>query len=160
MADRKVLVKNMINGTVVFVVENANFKRSFKGEGAKAYIPFEILFEGLSQEGAMFLFTDGILAIDNKQDRIDLGLEFEDEPSQLDHISMDSAKMLEIMKANNPVTIKETLEQLSTEQRKKFAQVAVENKIYTASLAKFIKDYTGIDLMKCIQELDDESEDN
>jgi hypothetical protein len=159
MANQKILVKNMTNATVTLIIENANFKRTFKGEGAKTYIPFDILYEGLSDSGIEKMFTKGYLKVVEKQDRIDLGLEFEDKVESLEN-TMDSNEMLEIIKEGNAIKIKETLEALAPIQQKKFAQVAVDNEIYTAGLAKFIKDYTGIDLLKSIQDRKIDLEDN
>ena len=157
MSDRKVLVENMSKATVTLIFNNANFKRNLKGEGAKVYIPFEVLYEGLSEPGVQVMFDKGILRINDKKDRVDLGLEFEDEVVVAN--SMSSSEMLIILKENNPIKIKETLEGLAENQRIKFAQVAIENDIYSAGLAKFIKDYTDIDLLKAMQEYKAEQED-
>lgn len=157
MSDRKVLVENMSKATVTLIFNNANFKRNLKGEGAKVYVPFEVLYEGLSEPGVQIMFDKGVLRINDKKDRVDLGLEFEDEVVVAN--SMSSSEMLAIIKENNPIKIKETLEGLAENQRIKFAQVAIENDIYSSGLAKFIKDYTGIDLLKAMQEYKAEKED-
>ena len=160
MADKKILVENMVNATVTLKIDTLNFKRAFKGEGAKAYIPFETLYEGLSDNGVERLFTEGFLKVTNKQDRVDLGLEFEEEEAEAASTTMGSNEMIEIMKSNNPVDIKSTLEKLAPAQREKFAKIAIDNEIYSASLAKFIKDYTGMDLLQNIQSRKDALEDN
>lgn len=152
MADRKVTVKNMSSATVSINIPNLNFTRELKGENAKTNIPFDTLYEGLSDPGIMVLFDEGFLYIEDKQDRIDLGLEFEDESEPQGAKVMDSKSILEILERNEPMEIRTTLENLALEQRKKFAQVAIQNKIYNPGLAKFIMDYTGIDLLEAIQQ--------
>ena len=147
MSDRKVEVVNMTNATVTLVFPNGNFKRVLKGEGARTTVPFDVLYEGLSEPGMFTMLRQGIIQITKKEDRVDLGLEEEENIA----VSMSSADMLKVLKENNPISVKATLEGLSDLQRKKFVQVAVENDIYSAGLAKFVKDYTGIDLLTAMK---------
>ena len=113
MADRKVEVRNMSNATVTLCFRNSNFKRVLRGEGARIEIPFDTLYDGLSEPGVDVMFSKGYLAIPNKQDRVDLGLETEFSDVDLDKISMSSKDMLELLKNGSPVDIKATLEELS-----------------------------------------------
>lgn len=156
MTDRKVLLENKSSATVNFSVPNSNFSRTLKGEGAKTYVPFDIMFEGLSEPGVDVLFSEGFLYIADEKDRIDLGL---DAIAEADVTIMSKEEMLEVLKENNPVKIKATLDGLALEQKKKFAYIAVDNDIYTAGLAKLIKDATGIDILNAIKNKRDSSED-
>jgi hypothetical protein len=162
MTTRMVLVQNMTKATVTLVVNNSNFKRALQGENAKVNIPFDVLFNGMSEPGIDVMFKKGYLYIPNKQDRIDLGLEFAEEEEVNDEevkTALSSVEMLAILKENNPVVIKTTFENLAEIQRMKFANVAAENGIYTPGLAKFVKDYTGIDLLKAMKDIQDDKED-
>lgn len=162
MTTRMVLVQNMTKATVTLVVNNSNFKRALQGENAKVNIPFDVLFNGMSEPGIDVMFKKGYLYIPNKQDRIDLGLEFAEDEEVIDEevkTALTSAEMLAILKENNPVVIKTTFENLAEIQRIKFANVAAENGIYTPGLAKFVKDYTGIDLLKAMKDIQDDKED-
>lgn len=162
MTNRIVWVENMTKATVTIIIRNANFKRTLKGEGAKASIPFDILYEGLSEPGIGVMLEKGYIRINNKQDRIDLGLETTDDINEIIENSLDSSTMLKILKDNNPVVIKQTLEQLAETQRIKFANVAATNGIYSPGLAKLVKDYTNIDLLKMMQDIKEQDliEDN
>lgn len=155
--NRKVEVKNMSNAIVTLSFKNSNFKRSLRGEGARIDIPFETLYDGLSEPGVEIMFKKGYLAIPNKQDRIDLGLEYEDGET-LENITMSSADMLELLKEGNAVKIKEALEDLAPAQQKKMADVAIKNGIYSAGIASIIKKYTGIDLAAAIANQEELSE--
>lgn len=155
MDNRKVLLVNMSQATVNFSVPNSNFSRTLKGEGAKTYVPFDIMFEGLSEPGVDILFQEGFLHIEDKQDRIDLGL---DTIAESDATLMSREEMLEILKENNPVKVKAVLDSLALEQKKKLAHIAIENDIYTAGLAKLIKDATGIDILAAIKNKRDAAE--
>ena len=162
MTNRMVLVQNMTSATVTLVVRNSNFKRALQGEGAKVNIPFDVLFNGMSEPGIDVMFQKGYLYIPNKQDRIDLGLEFADDVednAEEAKTALTSAEMLAILKENNPVVIKTTFEALADAQRIKLVNVAAENGIYTPGLAKFVKDYTGMDLLKAMTDVRDEQED-
>lgn len=152
MSDRKVTIENMTRATVTLVIESANFKRKLKGEGAKTPINFSTLYDGLSEPGVMTMFIKGFLRVVDKQDRIDLGLDEAESIEEVKDITMTSAEMLTILKESNPIKIKETFEQLVESQRLKLVQTAIENDIYNAGLAKFVKDYTGIDLVQALSD--------
>ena len=116
----------------------------------------------MSEPGVDVMFQKGYLYVPNKQDRIDLGLEFADETKENieeTKTALTSAEMLAIFKENNPVVIKSTFETLADAQRIKFVNVAAENGIYTPGLAKFVKDYTGMDLLKAMTDVRNEQED-
>lgn len=159
MLERKVTIKNVSHATVIYKIENLNFKRILKGENSIIKVPFDVAYEGLSEECVYNLFSRGYLIVVDKQDRIDLGLETEEEVSMSECI-MSSEEILKLLQENNPIKIKETFEQIPATQREKIAQVAIENDIYNAGLAKFVKDYTGIDLLKNIQDRKIDLEDN
>ena len=161
MTNRNVLVENMTKATVTLVVRNSNFKRALRGEGAKVNIPFDVLYNGLSEPGVDVMFQQGYLRIANKQDRIDLGLEFADDATEDTDVqaALSSAEMLAILKENNPIKIKSTLEGLAEKQRVKLVNVAAENGIYSPGLAKLIMDYTGMDLLKVMTDVRDEAEE-
>lgn len=159
MAERMVWVENMTRASVTIVVRNSNFKRTLKGEGAKVSIPFDILYNGLSEPGIDVMIQKGYIRIIEKQDRIDLGLEMEEDTANTDTVTLGRKEMLQILTENNPVEIKATLENLAETQRIKFANVAAENGIYSPGIAKLIKDYTGMDLLKVMTDVNSEKED-
>ena len=152
MTDRKVWVENISRATVTIMVPNCNFVRELRGEGSKTQIPFDIMFEGLSEPGVNVMFDEGFLYIPNKQDRIDLGLETEEDEVKVEDKVMSSAKILEILKSDNAPAIKEMLDNLAIEQKKKVAEVAIDNKITSYGVATLIKQATGIDVIKRVQQ--------
>lgn len=158
MSDRKVKIINMSNATVTLAFMNSNFKRVLRGEGSHLDIPFNILYDGLSEPGTDIMFTKGYLSIPNKQDRIDLGLEYEDSEETLENITMSSNSMLELLKEGNAVKIKSTLESLAPAQQRKMADVAISNGIYSPGVAALIKKYTGVDIAAAIADKDEISD--
>lgn len=158
MSDRKVKVVNMSNATVTLSFKNSNFKRTLRGEGANIEIPFSTLYDGLSEPGVEIMITQGYIAIPDKQDRIDLGLEHEEDEQDLSTITMSSKEMLELLKEGNPINIKASLEKLSKPQQKKMAEVAIQNGIYSPGIAAIIKKFTNIDLAAAIADEEEISE--
>ena len=158
MSDRKVKIINMSNATVTLAFMNSNFKRVLRGEGAYLDVPFNILYDGLSEPGTDIMFTKGYLSIPDKKDRVDLGLEYEDDTQGLENITMSSKSMLELLKEGNAVKIKSALEELAPAQQKKMAEVAIQNGIYSPGVAAIINKYTGIDLAAAIADKEELSE--
>ena len=79
MSDRKVLVRNVSNGLQQFIYQMKTLEELLKIEDLK-YLYLLIFYSGrFNESGVEVLFKDGYLMIDNKQDRIDLGLEEADE---------------------------------------------------------------------------------
>lgn len=160
MTERNVLVQNVSNATVVLSFQNANFTRELRGDGAKTYVPFNILEIGISEPGVDVLFNEGYLYIPDKQDRIDLHLEFEeDEATEQEKRVMDKKDMLALLRRGDAVEIKTTLENLAIEQRNKLAEVAIDNKITGYGICKLIKDYTDVDVMKAVKEAEEDSQE-
>lgn len=161
--ERIVIIKNVSSAKVCLYIPAQNFKRELKGEGTSTRIPFDVLYEGLlSEPGIGVLFDEGYLYIENQQDRIDLGLEEEDLDGKNENKSpkvMESKDILALLKENNPTKLKTALSGLALEQKKKFVSVAVENDIYSAGLAHLIKEATGMDLLKAIQQKHEEEKE-
>lgn len=149
MSDRKVLVRNVSNGSVTIYLPNENFRRTFENRGSKVSVPFDILFEGLSESGVEVLFKDGYLMIDNKQDRIDLGLEEADEEIFAEMVKSDE-EILAILRTREPIKIKALLEGLAIEQKKNVAILAIKNKITDYGTVELIKRMTSIDVAKAV----------
>lgn len=149
MEDRKVVIKNVSNAHIVIAIPTLNVKRELKGNGTSTILSFDVISEGLlSEPGLEVLFKEGFIYIENKQDRIDLGLEEADSAAAPSVIS--DKEMLKLLERNNPVEIKKVLKDLAVEQQKKFVMLAVNKEIYNAGLAKIIKDVTGYDLLAMI----------
>lgn len=158
MTERNVLVQNVSNATVVLSFQNAGFVRELRGDGAKTYVPFNILEIGMSEPGVDVLFNEGYLYIPDKQDRIDLHMEFEEDSStEQEKRVMDKKDMLALLKRGDAVEIKTALSELAIEQRNKLAEVAIDNKITSYGICKLIKDFTDVDVIKAVKEAEEEN---
>lgn len=76
---RQVKVKNNSTTTVVFCLPDMKFTRTFEKKGAIKTIPFDVLAQSMYNDGVERMFKYGILSIEDKNVRVELGLEEPDE---------------------------------------------------------------------------------
>ena len=104
----KVFVTKLVNGGVSYPIPGKNGFRSWKGENAKLKVDFEELEECIYDANIKKLFTDGYLRIDDKETRITLGLEAEED---------------EILSVSTVLSRKEVIEMLYNKPVKEFIQI-------------------------------------
>lgn len=146
---RKVIVKSMVNYTVGLTIPDLRFKREFTKEGETKSIDFDTLFEGVTSLGVKTLFDEGILYIENKQDRIDLGLEEEGQPEKFK--ILNRGQILKLLKVDPISKLEETLSTLPLEQINRVAEVAIEEKFTDFDKCTLIKKFCGIDIISSVQ---------
>ena len=151
---RKVTVKSMVNYSVGLNIPDLRFKRDFTKEGETKAINFDTLFEGVTSLGVRTLFDEGILYIDNKQDRIDLGLEEEGQPERFR--ILNRGQILKLLKVDPVSKLQETLETLPREQINRIAEVAIEEKFTDFEKCNVIKKFCGIDVISSVQNMNEE----
>jgi hypothetical protein len=151
---RKVTVKSMVNYSVGLNIPDLRFKRDFTKEGETKSIDFDTLFEGVTSLGVRTLFDEGILYIDNKQDRIDLGLEEEGQPERFR--ILNRGQILKLLKVDPISKLQETLETLPREQINRIAEVAIEEKFTDFEKCNVIKKFCGIDVISSVQNMNEE----
>lgn len=151
---RKVTVKSMVNYSVGLNIPDLRFKRDFTKEGETKAIDFDTLFEGVTSLGVRTLFDEGILYIDNKQDRIDLGLEEEGQPERFK--ILNRGQILKLLKVDPVSKLQETLETLPREQINRIAEVAIEEKFTDFEKCNVIKKFCGIDVISSVQNINEE----
>lgn len=151
---RKVTVKSMVNYSVGLNIPDLRFKRDFTKEGETKAIDFDTLFEGVTSLGVRTLFDEGILYIDNKQDRIDLGLEEEGQPERFR--ILNRGQILKLLKVDPVSKLQETLETLPREQINRIAEVAIEEKVTDFEKCNVIKKFCGIDVISSVQNMNEE----
>ena len=151
---RKVTVKSMVNYSVGLNIPDLRFKRDFTKEGETKAIDFDTLFEGVTSLGVRTLFDEGILYIDNKQDRIDLGLEEEGQPERFR--ILNRGQILKLLKIDPISKLQETLETLPREQINRIAEVAIEEKFTDFEKCNVIKKFCGIDVISSVQNMNEE----
>lgn len=151
---RKVTVKSMVNYSVGLNIPDLRFKRDFTKEGETKSIDFDTLFEGVTSLGVRTLFEEGILYIDNKQDRIDLGLEEEGQSEKFK--ILNRGQILKLLKVDPVSKLQETLEIIPREQTNRIAEVAIEEKFTDFEKCNVIKKFCGIDVISSVQNMNEE----
>ena len=154
MAQRMVIVKNMTRGNISIKKPQYNLNRQWSAYGQVMKIPFEILEEALWDGGVNNLFTAGYLAIEDLQDKIDLGLEPADATESVNILILDENKMKDIWNKPAPVFKKE-LEKYTKVQVDALIEYAINNNIVDTAKCVYIKELTNKDILKAIAQRQD-----
>lgn len=122
--ERQVAVTSIFNKPVVLFIKNYNFEREFPKEGTTLHVPFNVLFDGLSEFGVRRLFSGGYLTIKDEQTRLDLGLEAKSSTV----LSYTTDEIVQLFKQSD-ADFEETFKALPAAQRTKVIGVAIDNSI-------------------------------
>ena len=142
---RQIKVKSNSNATVVFHLPELNFTRTFEKKGAIKPIPFDVLAQSMYNDGAEVMFKCGILSIEDKEARIELGFE-EEEVVILD--DNQKRRLLTIAPLHD---LKETCKKLNEQQVLELVYFAIEQELGNFDKTSFLKEITNIDIMKAIE---------
>lgn len=142
--NKKVMVKSNSNATVVFHLPDLGFTRTFEKKGAVKPIPFDVLAQSIYNDGAEAMFKLGILTIEDKEARIELG--FEEEVFTLD--DNQKKRLLTIAPLHD---LKETCKKLNEQQILDLVYFAIDNEIGNFDKTTFLKEVTNIDIIEAIK---------
>ena len=92
MENSNVIVENLVKNRVVINVPDLNLKRTWEGKGVKRSIPFDVMVQAIYEPGVENLFKQGILYIDNMEQKIALGLEEEGTTEPTNIVVIDDNK--------------------------------------------------------------------
>lgn len=141
---RKIMVKSNSNATVVYHLPDLNFTRTFEKKGAVKPIPFDVLAQGMYNDGAEAMFKSGILTIEDKEARIELGLEEE-------VVVLDDNQKKRLLTIAPLHDLKETCKTLNEQQVLELVYFAIENELGNFDKASFLKEVTNIDIIEAIK---------
>lgn len=160
--ERQVKITSMVDGSIHLYDEDLRLSRIFERKGATKPVNFDILAEAIFNPGIEYFFKQGMLYIDNKQDRIDLGLEAIDiDENGKEEVLIAAPIALTDEQRKRYLTVmplhefKEKVTELPYEQLHALVSFAIETKDVKYEKAKMLKDLTGIDIMKAIELNDD-----
>ena len=146
-----VVVTSMVNGVVSINLPELNFKTEWPKKGTKRNVDIEKLKQALYQQGVESLFKEGILYIDNMDQKIELGLE---EPGTKEPTNMKviDDKMKERLLKLMPLRdFKEALKQYPIDQIHELVAYAIENEIIDMDKDEVLRQYTSTDVIRAIQ---------
>lgn len=141
---KKVMVKSNSNATVVYHLPDLNFTRTFEKKGAIKPIPFDVLAQGMYNDGAEAMFKSGILTIEDKEARIELGLEEE-------VVILDDNQKKRLLTVAPLHDLKEACKTLNEQQVLELVYFAIDNELGNFDKASFLKDITNIDIIEAIK---------
>ena len=147
---RMVTFKNMTHGTFIINEPAYGVRRVFNSKGATQTIPFEIVEQLLWSAGFRNAIDNGMIYIENMQDKIDLGLEEPEatEPTNIKILSPE--KMEKILRTNDMDEFARELNGCSIEQIRLLAEYAADHNYTEIGKVDAIKQITGLDVINMI----------
>ena len=142
--NKKIMVKSHSNATVVFHLPDLGFTRTFEKKGAVKPVPFDVLAQSMYDNGAEAMFKLGILTIEDKEARIELGLEEE-------VFMIDDAQKKRLLTIAPLHDLKETCKKMNEQQLLDLVYFAIDNELGNFDKASFLKEITSIDIIKAIE---------
>ena len=145
---RQIKVKSNSTATVVFFLPELGFKRTFEKKNTVKPIPFDVLAQGMYNEGVERMFNYGILSIEDKAARVELGLEAEDKEKFVILDDNQKKRLLTIAPLHD---LKEACEKMPNQQILELVYFAIDNELGNFEKAEFLKKLTNVDIMKAIE---------
>ena len=145
----RVLVTSHQKGELTIKYPDRHFIRTFANAGASHKIEADILEEMIMNEpGVQYMFKQGLLSIADAADRVAVGLQ--DELHEDAPVVFDRNLMTKMIKGMPFVEFKTNFDKGTMEQKRLIAETAVELRINDLEKATYIKNKTGIDVLKRI----------
>lgn len=146
---RMVTFKNMTTGTFVINEPAYGIRRVFNAKGAIQTIPFEIVEQLLWSEGFRNCIDNGMIYIENMQDKIDLGLE-EPETTEPTNIKILSPERMKAILSSPMEDFLKEIDGCPMEQIRLLAEYAADNNFVEVDKVDVIKKLTGLDIINMI----------
>lgn len=148
MSDKRVKITSKIKGIVIIADPNIPFRREWSKKGQVQSIPMDILQDLIYQEGVNELFSQGVLYIDDQEDRIELGLET---AGIVPNVQMYTENQMLGALVGTPADIEKMIKKLPKAQVEEFIELAVDKEITDMAKVDVIKKLTGRDIIKLVQ---------
>lgn len=141
-------VTNTTNHSVLIQLPESKFRRTWQKESS-IKVDLEILREAIYDTGFKAFIDEGVLFIEEKEIRVELGLEEEDSEKPFITI-LKPAQMTRLIKAATIEEFKTTLTEITKEQALSLVDMAIKDKSISMDKLMALKEKTGIDVMKAI----------
>lgn len=144
----KISVKNTSVHSITISLPESKFKRTWS-PGSEFKVSLEVLQEAIYDRGFMVFIEKGMLFIDDKKARVELGLEEEDSEPVVKILT--KAQLIKLLKVTPVEEFAETIKTVTLEQCKTLIDMALEAKNIDMRKAAILKEITGIDTIKAIE---------
>jgi vacuolar-type H+-ATPase subunit F/Vma7 len=146
-SSKMIKVKNLSKGGVTYLLENRHIRREWNTKNQIRPIPADELQEALYDQGIRNLFVLGYLGIESKEDRVLVGLDYEDEEETVEPFDENKAKIL-LLAEKNMDTFKERLQKMHAGEIETLIDTANTLKNVDFNKQKIIKEVLGVDISK------------
>ena len=146
--DTKIMLVNMTTGSLSVNIPDLRYKRRWEKKGAKKPMPWGVLKEAIYDTGFEYMVQQGMLFIDDKDARIELGLEDGD---TTEVICLNDSQLKRMATVMPLVDFKEQIKKIPYEQVQSLVSYMIENECADISKAEILKKMTGIDVMSAIK---------
>nr|DAV01376.1 MAG TPA: hypothetical protein [Caudoviricetes sp.] len=146
--DTKIMLVNMTTGSLSVNIPDLRYKRRWEKKGAKKPMPWSVLKEAIYDPGFEYMVQQGMLFIDSKDARIELGLEDGD---TTEVICLNDSQLKRMATVMPLVDFKEQIKKIPYEQVQNLVSYMIENECADISKTEILKKMTGIDVMSAIK---------
>ena len=142
-------VTNTTNHPILIELPDSKFRRTWQANSAFK-IEMEILREAIYDVGFKAFIDEGVLFIEEKEIRVELGLEEADAEKPFITI-LKPAQMTRLIKAATIEEFKATLGEITKEQALALVDMAIKEESISMDKLMALKEKTGIDVVKAIE---------
>lgn len=142
-------VTNTTNHSVLIQLPDIKFRRTWQKDSS-IKVDIEVLREAIYDVGFKAFIDEGVLFIEEKEIRVELGLEEADAEKPFVTI-LKSAQMTRLVKAATIEEFKATLNEITKEQALALVDMAIKEKSISMDKLMALKEKTGIDVVKAIE---------
>ena len=142
-------VTNTTNHSILIELPDSKFRRTWQANSAFK-IEMEILREAIYDVGFKAFIDEGVLFIEEKEIRVELGLEEADAEKPFITI-LKPAQMTRLIKAATIEEFKATLGEITKEQALALVDMEIKEKSISMDKLMALKEKTGIDVVKAIE---------
>lgn len=159
MAQRMVMITNMVNGMISVKDPTYGINRRWDKRGQTLPIPYEIVEGMLWQDGFRRMIDSGILYIKDMKDKKDLGLEPQEADTPVNIIALTPMQMENLMTKVPFDVFKKELQDLPRVQVDNLIEYAIENGKVDPQKCAFIKQLTHKDILSAISRKNEEKKE-
>ena len=146
--DDKVMVTSMVGGTISASALN---HRVWNKKGQKLPVSKDILREAIYEPGIEYMFKNGSLYIEDRDFKIELGVEAEGTKTPTQIIPMDEKYMTRVLKLMPVSEMKKAIDEMSMVQKQELVDFAVKQNDIQLDRIKIVSDKCGVDVLKAIE---------
>lgn len=148
--DTKIMLVNMTTGSLSVNIPDLRYKRRWEKKGAKKPMPWSVLKEAIYDTGFEYMIMQGMLFIDNKEARVELGLE-EESSKESSIVCLTDVQLKRMATVMPFVEFKAQVKDLPYEQIQNLVSYMIENECADVAKAEVLKKLVGTDIIKAIQ---------